>query len=113
MNPVIIYLLCCMYIIGVGISVGNRTIVKSKTHFYEPCGVFDDGITIINYRRIARPGDIWYAMWWPLRFIWKLSIDIIGLLNFIMGYLFLLVGFKYNTTKLYRNIKDYMYRKGL
>lgn len=84
-----------VYIIGLGISISSST----TSHHCR-----DDFSGVDTTYRDAEPKDAWLSLIWPLRVIRGFIWLTIAIVNDVVCYPLLLLGFKYKNTNLYKKI---------
>lgn len=67
----------------------------------------DDFSEVDTNTRDATTKDVWIGLCWPVLLIWVLLKTIVFILNDIVLCLGLLIGFKYKSTTVYKNIRDW------
>jgi hypothetical protein len=95
-----------VWLVGFCMSIGESTITDTKYHPPDTDSFWDTGWTTTT-RRDAATRDMWYAIWWPLRFVWTIFWIFVYCMNSIVQYPLLLVFIKYKKTKMFKNIDDF------
>ena len=94
-----------IYIIGVVIEATSRTAYNFEFHGK---GFWDSYIT--NDNREMTPKDVWIAMCWPPAAAVYVIKGLLGLVHDCLAGFFLIFGFKYKRTEIYKSINNKLWR---
>lgn len=107
MYYIIIISAVIIYIIGVTIRMGDRTVLKSE--IIRGTGMFG-GPTYhsIDTCRDVEPKDAWLSLLWPLEILLFFIRGLLDILHEILVFILLLVGIQYKKTKLYKHVTTFI-----